>query len=586
MGAAALTATAMIDPINILGKATLANEKIFWWQKKPVYQIYPKSFLDTTGSGTGNLRGVIKKLDYIKSLDVGAIWLTPIYVSPMVDNGYDIADYTAIDPRFGTLEDFDELIAEAKARDIKIIMDLVFNHTSDQHPWFIESKSSRHNPKADWYIWRDTKKISDPLKVTHYNLRAPVAPTNWRSIFGGSAWQWCEERGQFYLHTFATAQPDLNWENPDVRRALYDAANFWLNRGVGGFRIDAIVYIKKPRDFVDGPPDSDGTCSVHNMTAATPGILDFLHEFKREVFDRHDIFTVAEANSVKPEDLPKWVGERGVFNTLFEFSHVNIMFPHGEVWHRAELFKLSDFKRALTESQLATRDSWYPIYFENHDKPRSVDNFFPHGTNKILAAKALAMILLTLRGTPFIYQGEELGFPNAAFSSIDAYDDISSRGQYDLARADGLTDREALRFVNKFSRDNARTPMQWDSSANAGFTVGKPWLPVHDDFATCNVEAETRDENSVLNFYRALVAFRNSSDALIRGEYQELCPNSEELFIFTRTLNGKKFCTAVNFTTHDVKFPAQIFDGGRKIFGNYPDEKNFFRPTEAMIYEF
>ena len=569
-GAMALTAIAMINPADMFAAA--AAEKIHWWQKKSVYQIYPKSFLDTNGTGTGDLRGVIEKLDYVKSLGVGAIWLTPVYPSPMVDNGYDIADYTGIDPRFGTLADFDELVAEANSRDIKIIMDLVFNHTSDKNPWFVESKASRENPKADWYIWRDGEKNSPP--------------TNWRSIFGGSAWQWCEERPQFYLHTFATQQPDLNWENPAVRRALFDAANFWLKRGVGGFRIDAIVYIKKPKIFVDGVADSDGTCSVHNMTAALPGILDFLHEFKREVFDGHDIFTVAEANSVKPEDLPAWVGANGIFSALFEFSHVNVMFPDGEVWHHAKIFRLSEFKRALTESQRATQKSWYPIYFENHDKPRSVNNFFPHGTDKILAAKALAMVLFTLRGTPFIYQGEELGFANAAFDSIDDYDDISSRGQYDLARADGLSDKQALRFVQKFSRDNARTPMQWNSSANAGFTRGKPWLPVHADFATVNAEVEDADENSVLNFYRRLSALRNSNEVLIRGDYREFYPDSDEIFVFTRTLGDKKFLTAVNFTTHDVKFPAKIFDGGRKIFGNYSDEKNFFRPTEAMIYEF
>jgi len=562
-GAIALTAAAWANPMIVIDAA----ENFKWWQKKPVYQIYPKSFLDTNGDGIGDLRGVIDKLDYVKSLGAGAIWLTPIYPSPMVDNGYDISDYTAINPLFGTLDDFDELIAEAKARDIRIVMDLVYNHSSDQHPWFLESKSSRDNPKADWYIWRDTK-------------------TNWRSIFGGSAWQWCKERGQYYLHTFATQQPDLNWENPDVRRALYDAANFWLDRGVGGFRIDAIVYIKKPAQFVDGTPDADGTCSVHNMTAALPGILDFLHEFKREVFDGRDIFTVGEANSVKPEDLPQWVGKRGVFDMLFEFSHVNVMFPHGEVWHRAELYKLSDFKQALTDSQRATRDSWYPIYFENHDKPRSVNNFFPHGSDKILAAKAMAMILLTLRGTPFIYQGEELGFANVAFDSIDDYDDVSSRGQYDLARADGFSDKQALRFVHRFSRDNARTPMQWNTSANAGFTRGKSWLPVHDDFKTCNATVEDKDAGSVLNFYRRLSAFRNASDVLLGGDYAELCHDSEELYIFTRTLGNKKICTAVNFTTHDVKLPEKIFDGAKKLFGNYPDEKNYLRATEAVIYEF
>ncbi len=560
-GAIALTAAAWANPMIVIDAA----ENFKWWQKKPVYQIYPKSFLDTDGNGIGDLRGVIDKLDYIKSLGAGAIWLTPIYPSPMVDNGYDISDYTAINPLFGTLDDFDELVAEAKARDIKIVMDLVFNHSSDQHPWFLESKSSRDNPKADWYIWRDEK-------------------TNWRSIFGGSAWQWCEERGQYYLHTFATQQPDLNWENSDVRRALYDAANFWLDRGVGGFRIDAIVYIKKPAQFVDGTPDADGTCSVHNMTAALPGILDFLHEFKREVCDGRDIFTVGEANSVKPEDLPQWVGSHGVFDMLFEFSHVNVMFPHGEVWHRAELYKLSDFKQALTDSQRATRDSWYPIYFENHDKPRSVNNFFPHGSDKTLAAKAMAIILLTLRGTPFIYQGEELGFANVAFDSIDDYDDVSSRGQYDMARADGFSDKQALRFVHRFSRDNARTPMQWNTSPNAGFTSGKPWLPVHEDFKTCNAAVEDKNADSVLNFYRRLVSFRNASDVLIGGDYAELCHDSEELYVFTRTLGDKKICTAVNFTTHDVKLPDKIFDGAKKLFGNYPDEKNYLRATEAVIY--
>ena len=560
-GVIALTTAAYISPTIVFGA-----ENLRWWQEKSIYQIYPKSFLDTTGSGTGDLRGVTSKLDYIKSLGVGAIWLTPFYVSPMVDNGYDIADYTAIDPRFGTMEDFDELIAQARARDIKIIVDLVFNHTSDQHPWFLESKSSRNNPKADWYIWRDEK-------------------TNWRSIFGGSAWQWCEERQQYYLHTFAKAQPDLNWENPKVRQALFDAANFWLNKGAGGFRIDAIVYIKKPSQFVDGVVDSeDGLSSIHNIIAATPGILDYLREFKEKVFAGKDIFTVAEANGVKPDDLSAWVGSSGIFNTLFEFSHVNIMFPRGvEIWHRARLYKLSEWKKTLTDSQAATRDSWYPIYFENHDRPRSIDTFFPSGADKILAAKALATILFTLRGTPFIYQGEELGIGNAKFKSINDFDDISTRGNYNLARADGLSDKEALRFANKFSRDNARTPMQWNSSKNAGFTSGKPWLPVHEDFKRCNVEVEERDADSVLNFYRKLSALRNSSDVLISGEYAELYPDNEELYIFTRTLGDKTITVAVNFTTHDVKLPAPL--NGKKILGNYADEKNYLRATEAVIYE-
>ncbi|MBD3878186.1 MAG: alpha-glucosidase [Quinella sp. 1Q5] len=555
-----MTAATYFSPVIAFGA-----ENLRWWQKKSIYQIYPKSFLDTNGTGTGDLRGVTQKLDYIKSLGVGAIWLTPFYVSPMVDNGYDIANYTDIDQKFGTMDDFDELIAESRARDIKIIVDLVFNHTSDQHKWFLESKSSRNNPKSDWYIWRDEK-------------------NNWRSIFGGSAWEWCEERQQYYLHTFAKAQPDLNWENPEVRQALYDAANFWLKKGASGFRIDAIVYIKKPNEFLDGKVDSeDGLSSIHNMTAATPGILDYLREFKEKVFAWKDIFMVAEANGVKPDDLSAWVGDNGVFNTLFEFSHVNIMFSNGiEIWHRARLYKLSEWKKTLTESQIATRDSWYPIYFENHDRPRSIDTFFPSGADKILAAKALATILFTLRGTPFIYQGEELGFGNAKFDSIDDFDDISTRGNYNLARADGLTDKEALRFAQKFSRDNARTPMQWNSTKNAGFTSGKPWLPVHEDFKRCNVEVEERDADSVLNYYRKLSKLRNSSEILLRGEYEELYPENEELYIFKRTFGGKTITVAVNFTTHDVKLPIS---GGKKILGNYPDEKNYLRATEAVIYE-
>ena len=337
---------------------------------------------------------------------------------------------------------------------------------------------------------------------------------------------------------------------------------------------------------MDGTPDApDGTCAVHNMIANTDGILDFLHEFKREVFDGHDIFTVGEANSVKAEDLKYWVGEDGVFDMLFEFSHVNVMFNNGdEVWHRSKPIKLSEFKKALSDSQAATKNLWYPIYFENHDKPRSVNNFFPHGSDKILAAKALAIVLFGLRGTPFIYQGEEIGLTNTKFDSIDDYDDISSHGAYDLARADGLSDKEAMRFVHKFSRDNARTPMQWNSSKNAGFTSGKPWLPVHEDFKSCNVELEEKNPNSVLNFYRKLSAFRNSSEILLSGEYEELYHDNEEIFIFTRTLGKKKFIIAVNFTTHDAKLPEKIFYGAKKFLGNYADEKKYLRPTEAVIY--
>ena len=545
-----------------------------WWQNTAVYQIYPKSFNDTHGKGTGDLRGITEKLDYLKSLGAGALWLTPVYPSPMVDNGYDISDYCGIHPDFGTLADMEELIAEAKKRGMRIVMDLVYNHTSDQHPWFLESKKSRTNAKSDWYIWRDAKEDGS-------------APTNWRGIFGSSAWTYCEERGQYYLHTFAEAQPDLNWENPEVREALFAAANFWLAKGVGGFRIDAITYIKKPAVFTDGEPDAaDGMTSVHEMTANTPGILDFLHEFRARVFDGHDIFTVGEANGVTPEELPLWVGENGVFSMLFEFSHVLVPYEGGECWHKALPWPLTKLKRALTASQHATaKEGWFPIYFENHDRARSVNYFFPKDADNKLAAKALAAVLFTLRGTPFIYEGEELGMTNVAWDSIDAYDDISSHGQYALALEDGFSKEEALGFVHFNSRDNARTPMQWTAEKHAGFTSGTPWLPVNENYRTLNAAAEEADTDSVLHFYRKLAKLRETTPALLDGVYEELLQENEQIYAFSRTLGKTRVKTAVNFSTEDAALPAGFLRGTR-LAGSYADAPTTsLRPLEAVIYE-
>ena len=545
-----------------------------WWQNTAVYQIYPKSFNDTRGKGTGDIRGITEKLDYLKSLGAGALWLTPVYPSPMVDNGYDISDYCGIHPDFGTLADMEELIAEAKKRDMRIVMDLVYNHSSDQHPWFLESKKSRTNAKSDWYIWRAPKEDGS-------------APTNWRGIFGGSAWTYCEERGEYYLHTFAEAQPDLNWENPEVREALFAAANFWLRKGVGGFRIDAITYIKKPAVFTDGEPDApDGMASIHEMTANTPGILDFLHEFRARVFDGHDIFTVGEANGVSPEELPLWVGENGVFSMLFEFSHVLVPYEGGECWHKALPWPLTKLKAALTASQRATaKEGWFPIYFENHDRARSVNYFFPKGADKKLAAKALAAVLFTLRGTPFIYEGEELGMTNVAWDSIDAYDDISSHGQYALALEDGFSKEEALGFVHFNSRDNARTPMQWTAERHAGFTSGTPWLPVNENYRTLNAAAEEKDADSVLHFYRHLVRLRETMPALLDGVYEELLADDEQIYAFSRTEGSSRIKTAVNFSLAPAPLPAG-FLRGRRLAGNYDDApKDALRPLEAVIYE-
>ena len=546
-----------------------------WWQKTAVYQIYPKSFLDTTGSGTGDISGITNKLDYLQKLGIGAIWLTPIYKSPMVDNGYDIADYTSIDPSYGTMKDMENLIAEAKKHNIKIVMDLVYNHSSDQHEWFKESRQNCDNPKSDWYIWRDAKDDGS-------------APTNWRAIFGGSAWTWCEERQQYYLHTFAPQQPDLNWENPDVRRALYDSANFWLNKGVGGFRIDAITYIKKPKNFVDGEPDSkDGTVAVHTMTANTPGILDFLHEFKREVFDKGDIFTVGEANGVSADELKNWVGTNGVFDMLFEFSHLVLPFTNGEIWCYPREWKLTELKKALSDSQQATKDNgWCPIFFENHDQPRCINHFFPKNADPIKAAKAMATILLTLRGTPFIYQGQELGFTNVIWDSIDKYNDISSHGQYELALKEGFTSEQAMKFVHFFSRDNARTPMQWNKQINAGFTKGHSWLPIHDDYDKYNTETEDNDKNSVLNYFRKLNDLREHNETLLNGDYKELLKSDENIYAFSRSTERNTIYVLVNFTLSEVTYQANFLKNSNSIFGNYEsNDKGILRPLEAVIYE-
>ena len=544
-----------------------------WWQDTVVYEVYPKSFLDTNGTGTGTIDGITRKIDYLAELGVGAIWLTPVYRSPMKDNGYDVSDYYDIDPSFGTMADMERLISEAGKRGIRVVMDLVMNHTSDENAWFVESSSSRDNDKADWYIWRDAVEGGGP-------------PTNWRSIFGGSAWKWCEARQQYYLHTFGDFQPDLNWECDALRQELYSMARFWLEKGVGGFRLDAIPYIKKPA-FADGAPDaSDGMSPIHEATVNTPGILDFLQEFKREVMTGTDAFTVGEANGVSADDLPAWVGDDGAFDMIFEFSHVLV--PHGgkEIWHEYSDWKLTDLKRTFSASQKATAENgWYPIYLENHDQPRSIDHFVPDASDKIAAAKMLACVLMTMRGTPFLYQGEELGYTNVAWPSIEDYNDVSSHNQYQIALDAGKTEAEALSCVHDMSRDNARTPMQWDDSANAGFTTAEPWLPVHDDYETCNVQAQADDPDSVLSFYRKLAELRRATPVLAAGDWRELEEKSEQIFAFERACAGKRAVTLANFTEDEVSFdPAHVEGLALALSTHGESTPGTLRPLEAVVY--
>ncbi|AJQ28446.1 glycoside hydrolase family 13 protein [Pelosinus fermentans] len=550
-------------------------DSLKWWQKTLVYQIYPKSFCDSSGDGIGDLNGITEKLDYIRNLGVGAVWLTPVYVSPMVDNGYDIADYKNIAPEYGTMADMENLIVEAKKRGIRIVMDLVFNHTSDQHNWFKESRSDCKNSKRDWYIWCDAKPNGAP-------------PTNWRGIFGGSAWTFDEATGQYYLHTFAKEQPDLNWENPEVRRILYDIANFWLDKGVGGFRIDAITYIKKPVVLKDLPIDGpDGMSNVHMATANQPGILEYLHEFKREVFAGKDIFTVAEANGVSAEELPRWVGKNGAFDMLLEFNHMNLDMEKASLWCRPAPWKLTKLKKALSDSQKATTENgWYPAFFENHDQPRSVNQFFPKNADKKLAAKVIATVLFTLKGTPFIYEGQELGMTNTKWSSIECYDDIASKGQYALALQEGFSKQQALEFVWKYSRDNARTPMQWTSAKNAGFTSGKPWLSLNENYNEVNAGWQMQDEDSVLRYYHRLAKVRQEYDILLKGSYEELLEADEQIYAYMRVMKEKKVIVLCNFSEKEKEYSLPKLSGnGKLLLGNYADAPNqILRAYEARVY--
>ncbi|MCR4908828.1 MAG: alpha-glucosidase [Lachnospiraceae bacterium] len=547
-----------------------------WWQKTIAYEIYVKSYKDSDGDGTGDLNGITSELDHLKELGVGAVWLTPCYASPQADNGYDIADYYSIDPAYGTMEDMDTLIAEAKARDIRIVMDLVFNHTSNENEWFIESRQSKDNDKSDWYIWADPKEDGS-------------APTNWRSIFGGSAWEFDEGRGQYYLHTFLPEQPDLNWANPEVRKAVTDVAGFWVDKGVGGFRMDAITYIKKPEIFADGEPDAgDGMVGIHSMTANTDGILDYLHEFKASVQEGTDIFTVGEANGVSAADLDKWVGDDGVFDMVFEFGLVNIDLPDENNWCETRDWSLQEF-RSFFKDSLAAADGaggWFPVFLENHDQPRSIDHYLPGNGDRTARGKALATLLLTMRGTPFIMQGEELGYVNVDWPSIDDYNDISTKNHYEFALGEGYSEEEAMDGVHHFSRDSARTPVQWDASENAGFTTGKPWLPVYPDYTVYNRESEKADPDSVLNFYLTLSKLRRALPELTDGDYEEIMPDNQNIVAYTRSKGNAKVTVLINFTDGEAEYdPGYVKDGKCIMSTCSGEKKGILRPYEAVIYE-
>ncbi|MGJ9382606.1 glycoside hydrolase family 13 protein [Salipaludibacillus sp. CF4.18] len=549
-----------------------------WWHDSVVYQIYPRSFNDSNDDGIGDIKGVIEKLNYLEYLGIDVIWLSPVYTSPMDDNGYDISDYQNIAKEFGTMEEIDLLIEKAAEKNIKIIMDLVINHTSDEHSWFIQSRSDKSNPKRDWYIWRDGKKDGS-------------APNNLRSIFGGSCWEYDKTTDQYYFHAFSKKQPDLNWENPEVRKELFTMIKWWLDRGIGGFRVDAITFIKKPEEFNDFPTSS--TDGLSTVKPNEQGVNVFLSELAIETFSAYDILTVAEAPGVTPDELPKFVGDQGYFSMLIEFDHVDVDIGEDGKWYPLNDWVLKDFKKAITNSQrVIQEEGWTALYLENHDQPRSLNKFVPNEDISDISGKMLAMVYFLLKGTPYIYQGQEIGMTNVLYPSITDYDDIASIDQYHSAITDGYSEDEALSFIHNRSRDNARTPMQWSEGGNSGFTNGKPWLKVNQNYTSVNVENALNDKNSLFYFYKELIELRKNSDykeVIKYGEYEEKLENHSHVFAYTRQLREQTILVIANFTNEEIDI---VLEEKVKlmIIGNYDnasiDLKELqLRPYESVVYD-
>lgn len=543
-----------------------------WWKESIVYQIYPRSFQDSNGDGIGDLQGVISRLDYLRDLGIDVIWICPVYDSPNDDNGYDIRDYHRILDEFGTLEDMDELLGQAAARGIRIVMDLVANHTSDEHAWFVESRSSRDNPKRDWYIWKPPGADGK-------------APTNWESNFGGSAWEYDEATGEYYFHAFSRKQPDLNWENPEVRQAVYRMMEWWMDRGVAGFRVDAITFIKKNQRFPQLPAEEGRElASLNGGSLNEPGILDFLREMKREVLEPRNAVTVAEAPGVPLSQVPDYLDEgEGVFSMLFQFDHVDLDMKPGPkaVYHP---WRLTDFKRALAGWQRETEKyGWMALYLENHDHVRSVSKFGDDGEYRTESAQMLAAYYFLMRGTPFIYQGQELGMTNCPMDGIGDYDDIMSLRLYREGLESGRSEEEMLAYLAKRSRDHGRTPMQWSGGKNAGFTAGKPWLRINPNYPEINAERQEREEDSVLWFYKRLIRLRRENRALVYGDFCELYADSEQIGGYVRSLGGEKWTVLCNFTREPV--PARMPENGRLALSNVKSRTHgFLAPYEASIF--
>ncbi|MDN5601830.1 MAG: alpha-glucosidase [Staphylococcus equorum] len=542
-----------------------------WWKEAVAYQVYPRSFNDSNNDGIGDLQGVIEKLDYIQDLGIDIIWLSPMYKSPNDDNGYDISDYQDIMDEFGTMEDFDQLLDGVHQRGMKLILDLVVNHTSDEHPWFIESKSSKDNPKRDWYIWKDPKADGSE-------------PNNWESIFNGSTWEYDKATGQYYFHLFSKKQPDLNWENKDVKAAVFNMMNWWFEKGIDGFRVDAITHIKKTFEAGDLPvPEGKTYAPAFDVDMNRPGIHDWLQEMKNESLSHYDIMTVGEANGVNPDNADEWVGEdKGKFNMIFQFEHLGL-------WNTGDIkFDVKAYKDVLNRWQKKLEDiGWNALFIENHDQPRRVSTWGDDERFWYDSATSHAVVYFLQQGTPFIYQGQEIGMTNYPFESVETFNDVAVVNEYNIVKAQGGDLTELLNKHKMENRDNSRTPMQWTNGINGGFSEHEPWFPVNPNYTEINVSSQQQDSNSILNFYKSLIQLKKSHDIFTYGTFNLIDAENEHVFAYIRELDGKRVLVVGNLTDKSatLEFNETINENNIELH-NYKDNKlnlNALRPFEAFV---
>ncbi|CCX63772.1 alpha amylase catalytic domain protein [Firmicutes bacterium CAG:791] len=551
----------------------MAEEKKAWWKEAVIYQIYPRSFADSNGDGIGDLNGITAHLDYLETLGIDVIWLSPVYKSPNDDNGYDISDYRDIMDDFGTMEDFDRLLAEAHRHHIRIVMDLVVNHTSDEHAWFIESRSSRENTHRDYYIWKEPKDGKEP--------------NNWGAWFGGSAWELDEHTGMYYLHCFSRKQPDLNWENPKVRDEVFDMMNWWCEKGIDGFRMDVISMISKDPSFPDGPVEDGLYGSLAPYVCNGPHVHEYLQEMNRRVLSHYDLLTVGEAAGVTIEEAQKYANNDGTeLGMVFQFEHVELVKGPIGKWSDQKP-KLRDFRRVMNKWQYELEGkAWNSLFLDNHDQPRVVSRFANDSEQyRVVSAKMIATCLHMLKGTPYVYQGEELGMTNAYFDRLEDYRDIESINAFHQYVDSGLvTAEDMMRYLKEISRDNARTPMQWDDSRNAGFTTGTPWINVNPNYPKINAQAAVADPDSVFHYYQKLIRLRHTLPVIVYGKFEGLLEDSETIYAYRRLLDGQVLTVACNFTDQEQACDLCEDPAARELISNYKTHKTgTLQPYEARV---